>query len=227
MTKNDPNLANLREVALALGTLTDRVVFLGGAVTGLLLTDPAAAGIRTTMDVDGVVSANLVEYHAMGDQLRSRGFVQDVESGITCRYKHRDTGLLLDLMPIDEKVLGFSNPWYQDALDTATPISLGEGLAIKLIQAPVFIATKLAAWEGRGNGDLLGSHDVEDILTVIDGRPELPQEVKGCRGELRAAIQHGLRALERHRDWSDMAGMLADPERAQTVQERIDEIHRA
>lgn len=40
----------------------------------------------------------------------------------------------------------------------------------------MFIATKLEAFADRGGGDFLASHDLEDITTVTDGRPELTDE---------------------------------------------------
>jgi hypothetical protein len=42
----------LEIVAGRLGDLRDQVVFLGGAVTPLLVTDPGAAPARFTVDVD-------------------------------------------------------------------------------------------------------------------------------------------------------------------------------
>lgn len=47
----NPNLAMVERIASALGVFRERVVFLGGCATGLLLTDPAAPVIRTTRDV--------------------------------------------------------------------------------------------------------------------------------------------------------------------------------
>lgn len=46
MRKPDPNQAMVGRIALQLGGLRHRVVFLGGAATGLLLTDPGAPSIR-------------------------------------------------------------------------------------------------------------------------------------------------------------------------------------
>lgn len=40
MRANDPNLPDLRRIAVALGELREQVVFVGGAVAGLLATDP-------------------------------------------------------------------------------------------------------------------------------------------------------------------------------------------
>ena len=52
----DPNLAMLERIAAAIGPLRKRMVLLGGCATGLLLTDPAAAPIRATRNVDSVAT---------------------------------------------------------------------------------------------------------------------------------------------------------------------------
>ena len=51
----DPNLGMVERIAAALGPLRERVVFVGGSATGLLITDPLAAAIRVTKDVDVIV----------------------------------------------------------------------------------------------------------------------------------------------------------------------------
>lgn len=45
------------ETARLLGELVDEVIFLGGAVAGLLVTDPAAPSMRPTLDIDVIVEA--------------------------------------------------------------------------------------------------------------------------------------------------------------------------
>lgn len=53
MNPNDPNVQMLDVVAQRLGDeLSSRLVFVGGAVAGLLITDPAQPSIRPTEDVD-------------------------------------------------------------------------------------------------------------------------------------------------------------------------------
>jgi hypothetical protein len=46
--RDDPNLEYLLVVADALGDLRSEVVFVGGSVAGLLVTDPLAEGVRAT-----------------------------------------------------------------------------------------------------------------------------------------------------------------------------------
>ena len=51
----DINLAMVKRVAELLGPLLPKVVFLGGASAGLLITDEAAPEVRATKDVDVIV----------------------------------------------------------------------------------------------------------------------------------------------------------------------------
>jgi hypothetical protein len=55
---------------------------------------------------------------------------------------------------------------------------------IRLVTAPYFLATKIEAFKGRGRGDYLTSHDLEDIIIVLDGRPEIVTEIKNSSADL-------------------------------------------
>jgi len=174
---DDPNVELLARVAEALGDLRERLVFVGGCATALLLTDPAAPPVRVTHDVDAVVaSVSLPEYHRLGDELRARGFTQTLVGGEP-PYRWTFAGMKLDVMPTFEMVLGFSNRWYEAAMEVAVSAQLRQGLRIRLVTAPYFVATKLEAFEDRGRGDYLESHDLEDVLSVMDGRPEIVDEI--------------------------------------------------
>jgi hypothetical protein len=56
-------------------------------------------------------------------------------------------------------------------------VPLPNGTQIRLISGPAFLATKFEAFVTRGQGDLQSSHDFEDIITVLDGRPGIEGEV--------------------------------------------------
>jgi len=156
----------------------DAFVFVGGCATGLLVTSARAQFIRGTVDVDVVVQvATILEYQAVERRLLARHFVQDrsPEAPI-CRWLN--SGLQLDVMPSDEGILGFHNRWYPQTLASAVAYRLPNGKSIRLVTAPLFIATKFEAFRSRGAKDYGASHDIEDIVTVIDGRPELLAEVR-------------------------------------------------
>jgi hypothetical protein len=105
------------------------------------------------------------------------------------------------------------------------------GREIKLIDAPTFIATKLEAFKGRGMGDFLTSHDIEDIITVVDGRPALGQEIREAVDELRTYIVEELRSLVKKSDFLDaLAGHLpgdsASQARLPTIISQLSELTR-
>ena len=73
MRREDPNREYLLIVADAIGDLCNEIVFVGGSVAGLLLTDAVADGVRATKDVDAVVEATtLSQYHQAEKNWRSR-----------------------------------------------------------------------------------------------------------------------------------------------------------
>src|SRR5258708_35011472 len=95
------------------------LVFVGGSVTGLLVTDEGASDPRATRDVDAIALINsYAAYARFGDRLRSLGFAEDTSEGAPlCRWVHQQ--VVLDLMPLNEDILGFSNRWYRAAIESA------------------------------------------------------------------------------------------------------------
>lgn len=168
----------LTAVAGRIQPLLPDLVFVGGQIVELYLTDPAATRIRPTKDVDVVVAGTRNKYHKMEERLRDLKFQPDQSPGAPiCRWRSHD-GYVLDLMSVDETVLGFSNEWYPAVVERSEEYHLTEDLTIAVPRAAVFVATKLAAFRSRGDGDVLGSHDLEDIITVVAGRPELLDELR-------------------------------------------------
>lgn len=196
MNPNEPNVVLLERVAEQLGrALLEQLVFVGGAVAGVLITDPALPEIRPTQDVDVICSVIArSDYHELGRQLRQRGFQEDSRPGAPlCRWCIND--LILDLMPAQSEILGFSNRWYPLALETAQLQGLPSGRSIRVVTAPVFLATKLEAFHGRGKGDYLFSHDLEDMMAVVDGRASLLEECRLSPPELRNDLAAQFRDL--------------------------------
>jgi hypothetical protein len=221
--RDDPNREYLLVVAGALGDLCDEVVFVGGSVAGLLLTDPVAEGIRATKDVDAVVeAATLSQYYQVEKRLPALGFTRDVGSEVICRWRHASTGVLFDLMPTDPAVLGFSNPWYPEAVKTSTRVRLSDRVEVRVISGPAFVATKLEAFISRGGGDILSSHDLEDILNVVDGRPSIVEELSAASVALQNFVREHFRillsqpALENY-----LPGLLTDENRTGIVLSRL------
>lgn len=181
----DPNIDSVEMVAKALGSLTDDLVLVGGCAVGLLITDTAGPPIRATQDVDLVAEvATLGDYYKLTDQLKEQGFRENGD--IICRWCKGP--LIVDVMPTKEELLGVTNSWYSLAVQDARQYKLQDGQTINVISAPLFVATKLESFNGRGNGDY-GHHDIEDIISLLDGRPELCSEIEQCDEVVREFIR--------------------------------------
>lgn len=224
-----PNLDILIAAVRLLGSIADEMVFVGGCATGLLLTDPAAPSIRVTEDVDAIVEATtLRKYYHLADGLRERGFIEDMtpEAPI-CRWRAK--GVVLDVMPTNPEILGFGNRWFGPAAVAAVDIELYSGRLIRMVTAPYFLATKFEAFDGRGNRDYLMSHDMEDIIALMDGRAEIAEEVIHSRDDLKSYLAHRFaNLLEQQRFIDALPGHLppdaASQRRLPMIMNRIKQI---
>ncbi|WP_372191774.1 hypothetical protein ACCQ21_05640 [Xanthomonas axonopodis pv. desmodiigangetici] len=222
MRSDDPNLPHLLVIADALGELCDQVVFLGGAVVGLLVSDPLAESVRATYDVDAVVDLDWARFRGIEARVESQGFAREMRSGVVCRWVHEASGVIFDLMPVDAGVLGFSNRWYAHAVETAQVVALSDRLSIRLVTATAFVATKLEAFVTRGNSDFLSSHDLEDVLNVVDGRAELVEEFAVEHADLRQWVADVFAGLVYNPAFVNaLPGLVADPQRASIVLQRL------
>jgi hypothetical protein len=196
---DSPNMAMLRDVVTRLEPLLPRLVFLGGIVTELMVTEPTAPPARVTTDVDVVIDVlHLGEYaDTFREQLLALRLEEDTREGAPrCRWRFVDAPRqIVDIMPTSGDILGFSTRWYADAYEAATPFALRGGPSIRLITSPYFIATKLTAFRDRGSRDPTSSHDLEDVIAVIDGRELLVAEIQAAPADVRQFISSAWREL--------------------------------
>lgn len=220
-----PEVDRIVRVRQALADLPEPILFVGASVLGLLASDPNSPEPRATEDVDIVaLVVNFSQRIALDERLRRRGFSEDAESGVICRWRYQD--FIVDVMPPTPEIFGFSNELYPSAL--ASPmLTHVDDVAIPHIDAPHFLGTKLLAFEGRGKEDLIASHDLEDLLAVLNSRPEIVAETGASPSVCREVVLSRLRALRENPRFRNAAdGHLANdaPGRVDVVLARIDAI---
>jgi hypothetical protein len=174
----ETNIEMLARVAHGLRDLKNNVVFVGGSVAELYAVSPELSDIRPTLDVDCVVKlASKIEFDKLEEELRVLGFHNDTTMGAPiCRKIYQD--IIVDIMPIDSDILGFSNRWYCNGVDNKIVSKLPDGTNIYIFPVEYYIATKLEAMHSRGGRDIRLSHDWEDIVYVIDNSPNLVDAIK-------------------------------------------------
>lgn len=221
----DPNLSLLEEAATKLAPFLDEIVFVGGVTLGLLITDKAAAPIRSTDDVDVIAEIlTYVDYIAFSERLRKAHFTEDTsEEPLTCRWFHGK--LKLDVLALSKEVLGYTNRWYQSALHHAISFVLPGGRSIRMITAPYFLGTKMEAFRGRGQMDFLASHDLEDFVAVIDGRSTILDEIADSPGDIREFLAEAARSLLSESRFLDaVPGFVLEYSRVPLILERLQQL---
>jgi hypothetical protein len=144
------NLELLKRVATRLGPLLAEVVFVGGCTRELFITDEAAAQVRPTFDVDVIAEiTSYADYATFSERLRALGFREGASRGAPlCRWLIEE--MKLDVMPIEERILGFTNRWYRAAMDAAQEAELQAGLRIRVVTAPYFFGDKAGGLSRSG-----------------------------------------------------------------------------
>lgn len=187
MNPSQLNLERLVNVARALGSLHERVVYVGGAVIGLYADHTPEEPLRVTKDVDFFLEiATLAELEDLRERLRQQGFQQSAEDPVLCRFRLED--IKVDVMATREIAWAPANPWFEPGLAHTWEVSVG-GIAFRLLSAPYFLATKYSAFLGRGGRDPRMSHDIEDMVHVLHHRTTLDEELEAIPQVLKAFLQ--------------------------------------
>ena len=189
-----PNIGALRAVADRLDGVGLAYAFVGGSIVNLLLDDPNLVPARPTDDVDVILELVTSErYSNVEARLRSLGFDHDVRQGAPrCRWVLGN--LTVDIMPTDGAFLGLNTTWFKEALATATELVFAH-TRLKLVSPVAFLATKYVAFSDRGGNDYYASHDLEDFVTVVDGRSNIVAEIYQAPPTLRGYVAYATRSL--------------------------------
>jgi hypothetical protein len=217
----------LETVARVLSQVPTTIVFTGGATISLYLDEAAAPDIRPTDDVDCVVEIiSRAEYYRLSDLLRTLGLQESTEPGAPlCRWQYE--GILIDVMPCDSSVLGFSNRWYRPGIANSTRYQLPISSQILIFSTPYLLASKIEAFIGRGGGNFYFSSDIEDIVALLDGRLSLFEEVQQADEEVKAFLSTWFR--NERKNLCDIGPMFLSPAarnsgRARLLLQRIEKL---
>lgn len=183
MNHHQNNISRIVAVYRALEELAKDVIFVGGATVSLYA-DRQAEEIRPTDDIDILIEVTAYQdYASIEQEIRKKGFVNDVSSPVICRYLLHD--IIVDIMPTDKNVLGFANRWYEDGFKYSIEHTIGDGINIRIFSPPYFLASKIEAFDSRGGGDGRSSSDFEDIVYFLNNNHGIWSELTNLEEELK------------------------------------------
>src|SRR5688572_8361196 len=187
MNDYEKAIRDIRQVAVSLEELCSQFIFIGGAVVGLYSTTQGAINTRPTKDIDILSETlSLADYEPLEAELRKKGFKNDTESSVICRW--RLGVLVVDIMYPNPKKFGFANEWYQKGIENAIDYHLDKDVKIKIFDSVHFIATKLDAQKNRGERDCRFDKDFADIVHILGNRREFRGELEAANLEVKTYI---------------------------------------
>ena len=177
------NRAATKEIAKALGSLNEKVVFVGGAVVSFYIDDASAEDVRPTRDIDiSLEITSLGELEKIREELIQKGFHQSSEDLVVCRFRYED--IKVDVMAT--KAIGWApaNPWFEPGFKEIVRYTLDD-IEIKCLSLPYFLATKFTAFYNRGATDPRTSHDFEDIVYLLNYTGNFVEQIQNANDDVR------------------------------------------
>ena len=219
------NLKVVEKVAISLEELNDDVIYVGGAVVSLYVTDEGAEQPRPTKDID--ISVQISTYSQM-EELREKLALKKIypapSEKIMYRYSYED--ILIDFIPFEETILGPTNSWLKPGFEKAYPINIGE-IEIKVLPVSLFLATKWEAYKSRGN-DPRTSHDFEDIIYIIDNNLEVVEDIRNANKDVQNFLKEMSTEILNHNSRNEIIECHINPfsanERREIVITKLNEI---
>ncbi len=96
----------------------------------------------------------------------------------------------------------------------AQEVQVADDLSISLVTAPCLLATKIEAFRSGSRGDFWMSRDMQDIVSLLDGRPEIVGEIGAAEPEVRAFLAEAFEQFGQDEEFSEMLPGLLNPDDA-------------
>jgi len=192
-------IQQLETLAEKLGDLCEEIVVVGGCSPALILDAEIAPDLRATNDVDILVQTqNYPRYNRFIEKMKEKGFAETIGERIG-RLVCGD--LVVDVVPTEVDVLGFTNRWYKEAFFNAAYRRLPSGRRIRTVTPVYFVATKFEAFRDRGRGDVLASPDLEDIVTILVEYPSFEKDLRQSEADIQRYISKRFKELRSRGDY--------------------------
>lgn len=143
-----------------------------------------------------------------------------------CRWRLGE--LIVDIMPPQGEQIGLNTTWFAEVLAHAIETEYAH-TPLKIVSAVGFLVTKYLTFTERGEGDCYASHDLEDFITVMDGRAAIVEEINEAPEALRNYLITNIQSLVEDEDFQEaLPGHLppdsASQQRLPQLQQKLKDI---
>jgi len=225
LKKQTINLKAVEKVASRLEELNNDMMYIGGAVLSLYVTDEGAEQPRPTKDID--ISVQISTYSQMDilrKQLATKKIYPAQTETVMYRYTYED--ILIDFIPYKETHLGPTNSWLKPGFEKAYPVKIGD-IEIKIMPVSLFLATKWEAYKSRGNDPRM-SPDFEDIIYIIDNNLNLVEDVINAEAAVQLFLKEMGEEILSHSSRNEIIECHIDPytmeERRKLIIDKLEKI---
>ncbi len=187
-------IEKIKKISNAVESIGEKAVFVGGAVAQFYVEHNETENIRFTKDVDLVFEIlSFGQLERIRQNLTGAGFKQTMDNKVLCRFSYHD--ILVDVMSVSEVGWAPGNIWFKKGFSKAQAKKIGD-FEILLLPLSYYLATKFSAFNDRGIADPYLSHDLEDIVYVLDNNPEFCNMLQINDGEdVRIYLKENLKKL--------------------------------
>lgn len=192
MNFNATNKALIREIAIALGELNEKMVYVGGAAVGFYADDTSAEDTRPTKDIDVFLEiASYPKLIKLQENLGTKGFYPEPEGGVMCRFRYKD--ILLDIMTTEEIGWASADKWFKPGYSSLQQITFDDA-TINILHVSYFLATKFNALRDRKEDPRTSRH-FEDIIYILNNNRDLVAEMLVAPDDVRNYLVQEFREL--------------------------------
>lgn len=219
------NLQVIEKVATVLDELNKEVIYIGGAVVSLYVTDTGAEQPRPTKDIDiSVQVSTYTQMDALRETLATKRIYPAESENVIYRYVYED--ILIDFIPFEDTQLGPTNRWLKPGFEKAYPVTIGSS-EIRILPVSLFLATKWEAFLKRGD-DPRTSHDFEDIIYILDNSNEVVDDIQSAEKDVQVFLCEMSKTVMNHSSCNEIIECHINPitasVRREIIMERLNNI---
>jgi hypothetical protein len=205
----NPELVLFRNTAKRMQPMLDELVFTGGCAISLLFSEPGFIRANPPQWLDVIANTNGELGHTgLTIKLKDMGMREDTMIG---RGRWKMGALTVCFWNVDPVFSPFATP----------------EMKVKIVNPAFLIALKIEAFQGRGQANYQ-SDDLNDIVSLIAARPELPFDLKLAPPTVRGFVQKNLAELKPKHEFQEAVKRILGGEEAlvEKALQRLNELVR-